>query len=147
MNSDFHHWVRMPVRWGDQDAFGHVNNARYFTFFESARIRYLEGLSFWANPGRPAQGPVLAHISCNFRHQLQYPQTIQVGTRVANLKRRSFSLEQAIFLEDSETLVADGNSVIVWFDYEQSESIELPTTLREAITRREGSPLNATSGS
>ncbi len=138
MRGDFRHWRQVPVRWADQDTFGHVNNAVYFTFFETARIAYLEDLGFWSNPGRPPRGPVLARIACNFRHQLQYPATVHVGTRVVDLRNRSFTLEQAIFLDGSETLVADGDSVIVWFDYEEGRSIPLPAPLRESVARVEG---------
>ncbi len=143
MSSDYRHFHRISVQWGDQDAFGHVNNAVYFTFFESARVSYLEEIGFWSNPGRPPEGPVLARISCSFRHQLQFPATIRVGTRVVQMRNRSFSLEQAIFLEDSETLVADGDSVVVWFDYVKGQSIELPQALRDAVHRIEGESLSA----
>lgn len=142
MIDDFRHLQEISVRWADQDAFGHVNNAVYFTFFETARIAYLEQFGFWSRSGRPDQGPVLAQIDCNFRRQLQYPVDILVGTGVTRLGHRSFSLSQAIFLDDRDTLIADGDSVIVWFDYRQMKSIELPDALKNTVKKFEGERLS-----
>ena len=63
--------VEIPVQWGEQDGFGHVNNAVFIRWFESSRIEYLRllGIRLTAN----GIGPILAAVSCNFRLQVKYP--------------------------------------------------------------------------
>jgi acyl-CoA thioester hydrolase len=137
MRERFKAWLKIEVRWGDMDAFGHVNNARYFTYCESARIRYFEvvGLS---EHQRDKVGPSVVSASCNFRRQLRYPETLEVGARAVRLGRSSFTLEYGIFREGSEELVADGASVVVWTDFEAESSTALPAALRARITDLDG---------
>ncbi len=134
MRESFQHWDTLDVRWGDQDALGHVNNARYFVYLESARLRFFEQLQIWRS-GNSQRGPILASVTCNFRQQLKFPARLAVGTKVTRLGNKSFTLEQAIFLEGKERPVADASSVIVWFDYLDGRSLPLPTSLRGALER------------
>ncbi len=135
MRESFQHWETLDVRWGDQDALGHVNNTKFFVFLESARLRFFEQLQIWGAEGNSRQGPILASVTCNFRHQLRFPARIAVGTKVTRLGNKSFTLEQAIFLENKEWPVADASSVIVWFDYGDGRSLPLPSRLRESLER------------
>jgi len=60
------HTTRMAVRWGDMDAYGHVNNTVYFRYFEQARCEWLEQMGFRVSPEEPT-GPVIINASCTFR--------------------------------------------------------------------------------
>ncbi len=133
MRQDFKVWVTIPVRWGDMDALGHVNNALFFTYCESARIRYFEvvGLDDFREHDR--QGPGLVTAMCNFRRQVHYPATLEVGARATRLGSKSFTLEYEIFPQGSDEPVADGSSVAVWVDYAASKALPLPDALRERI--------------
>ena len=93
----FYAHLDWPVQWGDQDLFGHVNNTVYFRWFESARIKFLEllGLAKLHDP-KEEHGPILVHAGCNFRRQLEYPDTIKIGSRVARVGTTSFTLEHAL---------------------------------------------------
>ena len=129
---DFNVWINVPVRWGDMDAFGHVNNAAYFTYCESARIRYFERIGISA--ARPAgEGPAVVSASCNFRRQVRHPATLEVGVRVSKVGNSSFTLEYGLYLEGLEDLVADGISVAVWMDYLRERSKTLPEAHRRSI--------------
>ena len=68
--------LRLPVQWGDQDAYRHVNNVVYFRWFESARIVYLEKIGLKEMYHAQGIGPILAAIACNYRRQLNYPDTV-----------------------------------------------------------------------
>lgn len=139
---EFHVWLTVDVRWGDMDAFGHVNNARYFTYCESARIRYFQELGLdldraatgRAPAGRPdTHAPAVVSASCNFLRQVHYPATLDVGVRVTEVGRSSFTLDYGIFRHDSGELVADGQSVAVWVDYAAGKSAPLPEELKAKI--------------
>src|SRR5262245_14878734 len=89
--------VEIPVQWGDQDAFGHVNNAVYFRWFESARIAYLEAVKLGDRTAAGGLGPILAAIDCNYRRQVKYPDTIRVGARVTRIGRSSIGIEHKLW--------------------------------------------------
>ena len=137
--SDFRCWVEVPVRWGDMDALGHVNNAAYFTFCESARIRYFELIGV-GEFTEASEGPTLANASLDFRRQVRYPATLDVGARVGEVRNRSFRMDYGIFLSGTETTVAEGTSVVVWADYEAGRAVPLPERLRAAVEALEARP-------
>ena len=125
----------MPVRWGDMDALGHVNNAVYFTYDESARIAYFEPLirddpGFWTE-----HGLILAHIECDFLSQLKPPADISIAFRIASFGRSIMRSEAAVFLNDQAVAVMRG--VIVWFDYRQQRAAPIPEHVRQMIRDRE----------
>lgn len=132
---DFSHWFETPVRWGDLDSLGHVNNAVFFTFDESARLDYFNSLQqadsrFWKD-----YGLILAHIECDFITQLHFPATVRVGMRVSRMGRSSLNTEAGLFV--GKQLVAVTRSVIVWFDYPAQKSLPIPDAVRAAIRARE----------
>lgn len=128
-------WVRVPVRWSDMDAYGHVNNAKYMTYFEAARINIFTQMALDGNWQGAPQGPVLGSVTCNFRRELRYPAVLEIGTRVVKIGRRSFHFEHALFLEGTDTLVADGRSVVVWLDRAAGRSTELASEIRAFLER------------
>jgi acyl-CoA thioester hydrolase len=78
----------IPIRWGDMDAMGHVNNTVYFRYFEIVRVQWMHGLSAAPNPA--GQGPVIVNAFCNFIRQLEYPGDVLAKHYVANPGRSSF---------------------------------------------------------
>ena len=134
----YRHWITVAVRWGDMDAFGHVNNATYFTYCESARIAYFEEIGISSDRGATDQAPAVVTATCNFLRQLHYPATLDIGVRTRKIGRTSFTLEYGIFLHDTEDLAADGSSVVVWVDYSEGKSAPLPDRLRERIRKLDG---------
>jgi len=123
----------IDVRWGDMDAFGHVNNACYFTYCESARIAYFDAVELDAARQEPQHGPALVTATCNFLRQVHYPAALEVGARVTQIGRKSFTLDYVICRRDTAEKVADGTSVVVWVDYAVGRSIPLPEALIDRI--------------
>src|SRR5262245_35070253 len=113
--ADFPVVVTLPVQWGDQDAFGHVNNTVYFRWFETARIAYCDRLGFEGGPGRLA--PILAAISRNYRRQVKFPDTVHVGARVTSIGRSSLKMEYRLVSERLAAVAAESDSTLVAFDY------------------------------
>lgn len=133
MRSRFRHWETVAVRWGDMDAMGHVNNAKYFTYCESARMGYFQAIRLDQHRENEQQGPALVSATCNFKRQLRYPAELEVGARVSDVRNRSFTFEYVLYLKGTEELVADGTSVVAWVDYRREEAVPLPWGLRRAI--------------
>jgi len=119
----------IPIRWGDMDAMGHVNNTLYFRYLEIIRIEWLHGLGGAPDPA--GQGPVIVNAFCNFIKQLEYPGEILAKHYVANPGRTSF--DTFITLERTDepgVLYATGGATTVWIDFPQQKSVPLPEWLR-----------------
>ena len=126
------HTIQLQVRWGDMDIFGHVNNANYFRYLEQARISWFETIG--APSGNVGHGPILVAAACNFRIPIVYPATVEVRTYVKSLGRSSIPMYQEIVdANNPSTLYADGESTIVWIDYQRGKSEMLPEELRALI--------------
>jgi acyl-CoA thioester hydrolase len=138
------HVEPIAVRWGDMDVMGHVNNAKYFTYCESARMSYFRAVGMDDHRDGGRFGPALAAAQLNFRRQVRYPADLSVLTRVSEIGRTSFRMEYEIVLkdlgkgEDAGERVADGFGVIVWVDYASGRPTPLPPGLRASIERFEG---------
>lgn len=135
--ADFPVIVSVPVQWGDQDAFQHVNNTVYLRWCESARIEYLSRTGLSDRVARDKIGPILASITCNFRRPVTYPDTVRVGARVTRLGGSSFTMEHVVTSDAQKAVVADAQSTLVVFDYEAQASHAIPDDVREAIGRLE----------
>ena len=130
--------ITLPVQWGDQDMFGHVNNTVYFRWYESARIAYLDRIGLSDMMERQRVGPILAAIGCNYRRQLTFPDSVDVGSRIIHIGRSSLKMTHGLWSQRQQALVADGESTIVTFDYQTQRSIPLPDAIRQAIESLEG---------
>ena len=126
------HTARIPVRWGDLDALGHLNNAAYLTLCEQARIELLDdlGVGDWDEAG-----PVLAGISLQFRRPVLYPATAVVRTTPGEPGRSSLPFAYEITVEgDEDTTYAEGEGTLVWVGRDTGRAVPLPAPLREAVT-------------
>ncbi|MBX6313312.1 MAG: acyl-CoA thioesterase [Isosphaeraceae bacterium] len=130
--------IRLPVQWGDQDAFGHVNNVIYFRWFESARIEYCRRIGLLEMLETERLGPILASIQCDYRRPLTHPDDVLVAARVSRIGRTSLGMEHRIISQAQRAIAAEGNSTLVVFDYATNTPHPIPTPIREAIVRLEG---------
>lgn len=131
--SQFRHFTALPVRWGDMDMLGHINNVIFFRYIESARIAYFDALldndpSIWGG-----EGPILAEIQCRFIQQLHYPAQLEMGTRTVKIGGRSLQLECVIFKQGEPAPLASSRAAIVWFNYDQQRAVSVPAHLRNVI--------------
>ena len=139
LRAQFKLWVPITVRWADMDSYGHVNNAVYFTYCESARLAYFERFGINDESRYPKHHkPALVQANLNFRQQVVYPTELEVGARVPRIGTKSFAIDLVIVYRGTEDVVADGSSVIAWVDYEANRAIPLPATLVETIRELEG---------
>ncbi|MSR58521.1 MAG: acyl-CoA thioesterase [Planctomycetaceae bacterium] len=133
----------LPIQWGDQDAFGHVNNTIYLRWFESARIAYGNQVGLSQLFERQKIGPILAAVQCNYRRQLIFPDTVHIGARITKIGRTSLVMEHRVVSETLKTIAAEGDSTVVMFDYAAQKPVPVSLALRQAILEIEGpaSPL------
>jgi len=131
-------WITLPIQWGDQDAFGHVNNTVYLRWFESARIAYGSRIDLAESGEGRKIGPILAAIACNYRRQLKFPDTVHIGARITRIGRSSLTMEHRILSERLGAVAAEGDSTLVTFDYAAQKSVSLPAAVRTRIEQVEG---------
>ena len=123
--------VPITVRWGDLDAFDHVNNAAFLVYVQEARIVWLSRLG--AALRDETKMPVVAAASLNFRRQLGWPARIVVELSIARLGHSSLTIAHRIVDEgDADCVYADGEAVMVWIDPASGRSIPLPDAVRAA---------------
>lgn len=137
---DYKHSIALDVRWGDMDRLGHVNNAKYFTYSESARMAYFDALKDQDPDSWNRCGLILANIGCDFIVQLHYPARIDIGTRITHIGRSSMKADQGIFRDGMA--VARLHAAVVWFDYSAQKAMPVPDAVRELIRRQEGGQLD-----
>ena len=125
--------LEIPVWWGDQDAFGHVNNTVYLRWFESARIEYSNRIGLTTMMKERRIGPILAALQCDFRSQLTYPDVVSVGVKVSRVGRTSLTMEHRIVSRRLGAIAAEGSSTLVVFDYSANRPTPVPDEIRRAI--------------
>ncbi len=125
--------VAVPVQWSDMDAYGVVNSTVYFRFFSASRVAYLEKCGFMEAYEHDRIGAILHSAQCRYRRPLQYPDTVIVGTRVTAVEDDRFTMEHRAVSERNDVVAAEGNAVIVSFDYSTRTKTALPESVRRRI--------------
>jgi len=121
----------VEVRFRDLDALGHVNNAVFLTYLESARIAYWLELS--GRSGLDGLDMILARVEIDYRAQAGYREQLDVGVRVAAVGRSSVTMELKVVARAPERLIAESRNVMVFFDYAANRSRPLPDDLRRKL--------------
>ena len=124
------HVELIPIRWGDMDAMGHVNNTVYFRYMEQTRIGWFDALV----PGAEAwkdTGIVIANASCNFKRALGYPGTVEVSLAID--PPGGSSVGTFYELKMGDTLYADGAAVVVFIDMKSQKPIRIPEGIRSLL--------------
>ena len=127
--------LEIPVQWGELDAYGHVNNTVFFRYFESARIAFLEAIGMIASMADAGIGAILHSTSCRFRRPLFFPDTVLVGGRATDVGEDRFTMAYRVVSLGQNALAAEGDGVIVSFDYRTRAKTPLPATVREGLAR------------
>ncbi len=130
--------IELPVLWGDQDAFRHVNNVIYLRWFESARIAYAAKVGLLDRVETDRVGPILASSHCDYRRPLVYPDRVRVGSKVTRVGRTSIAFEHRVVGEAAGAVAAEGTAALVYYDYDRACPVPVPESIREAIRALEG---------
>lgn len=129
---DFRHFITIPTRWMDNDVYGHVNNVTYYSYFDTAVNHHLieaGGLDIHRDP---AFG-VVAETGCKFFRELQFPDIVDAGIRVARLGNSSVTYEIGLFRRGTDEPAAVGHFVHVWVDRTTRRPVPIPDKIRRAL--------------
>lgn len=124
--------LSMPIRWGDMDAMGHVNNTTYFRYMETIRIDWMRSVG--AQPDPQGEGPVIVNGFCNFYKQLEYPGDVRLKMYVSDPGRTTFESWYTMEIDsDPGVIYADGGATTVWVNFPAQKSAPLPQWLRDQV--------------
>lgn len=129
--------TEMAVRWGDMDAYQHVNNTVYFRYFESARIAYFEEMGMLKYRSEENIGPILGSVQCRFRIPLTYPDTITVGVTIPEVGLDRFVTRHVVISHRHGRIAAEGEGVVVMYNYTTGQKSTIPESLRQQISALE----------
>jgi acyl-CoA thioester hydrolase len=124
------HVERIPIRWGDMDAMGHVNNTVYFRYMEQARIGWFDALVPQGEAWK-STGIVIASASCNFKRAINYPGTVEVQVYAG--APGGSSVPTYYELKIGGELYADGAATVVFIDMARQKPARIPQTIRERL--------------
>ena len=125
--------VEIPVQWAEMDAYGHVNNAVFFRYFENARVEYLARCGFLDSYDLEHVGAILHSTGCRFRGRLVHPDAVLVGAKASEVGEDRFTMDYLAVSATSGEVVAEGNAVVVSYDYSAQQKTLLPTSVLERI--------------
>ncbi|MBT0960377.1 acyl-CoA thioesterase [Denitromonas iodatirespirans] len=126
------HTTRIPVRWGDMDAYAHVNNTIYFRYCEQARVEWLEQGGYMVSIDED-EGPVIINAACTFLIPVTYPATVIVRAYAGAPGRSSVMNWYEIGVEGDDRIYAEGSAKVVWMNHASGKSVPLPEALRKRV--------------
>ena len=133
--------ITQDLVWADMDAYQHINNAVYFTYFEIARMAYFEKIGVSQYKEQNNIGPILASTKADFKAPLKYPDTINIAAKITSIANKKLSMQYSIHSQTLNKIVAQGEALIVYFDYANGKSCEIPENIVKQIHQLE---INAT---
>lgn len=133
------HEIEVYVRFCETDAIGHVNNTSHFLYLEEARTKFFKEVY----PNRPVTKTfMIAKISCTYLNEAFSGQTLTINTVVSKIGTTSFTIEQTIENKENNVMVAEAETVIVWFDYENKKSLKIPEILYDNLKKYSPTKVN-----
>lgn len=125
--------IKVPVAWGEMDAFGHVNNVTFFRYFESARVHYFEKIGLLEQMKITGIGAVVGSTECRYFLPIKYPDTIWVGSKISKINNTSLIMDYEIVSQNKLKTCAKGSAKMVMFDFNSHQKTEIPQILLQAI--------------
>ena len=121
-----------PIRWGEMDVLGHVNNAQYLRYFEESRTAWCESIGM---PLRSSgQGMILLKASVTYKKPVGYPANARVELHTGLIGNTSFNLINTLTVEGDVSPACIGEFVIVWFDYVNKKALRVPDEIRRFLS-------------
>ncbi|WP_420475799.1 acyl-CoA thioesterase [Noviherbaspirillum sp. ST9] len=130
--SDFKHFHTITTRWMDNDAYGHVNNVVYYSWFDTVVNQFLIANGVLDIEHSNVIGLVI-ETQCNYFASVAFPERVTAGVRVSKLGNSSVRYEVGIFREDEESASAQGHFVHVYVDRESRRPSAIPEPMRALL--------------
>ena len=139
-SAPFYVSTQIQVRFADCDMFGHMNNAKFITFMEQARVEYFKTfpeINFLKRVENPELSIILAEVTCTYKSPVLLDEVLVVKIRTTELKRSSFVMEYEMTEEKSGRLTATGKTIGVFYNYQAEKSIPIPEEIRRRFEKAE----------
>lgn len=125
--------MTIPIRWGDMDAMGHLNNTLYFRYMEIIRIEWFRSIGCMVDAS--GNGPVIVNAFCNFYRQFEYPGDVVATMYVSDPGRSTFESWCTMERADRRGAIhAAGGATTIWVDFPQQKSVPLPDWVRTLVS-------------
>lgn len=128
------HFTDITTRWMDNDAYGHINNAVYYSFFDSVSNSFLVHKAGFDIENAPVIGFVVAS-ECQYRSAISYPDNVEVGFRVNKLGNSSVQYGMGVFKKNAQQAAAFGTFTHVFVDRNTNRSVPIPKIIRNALEK------------
>ena len=125
----------IPVRWGDMDARGHVNNTLYYRYFESTRISLFQKLDIYEEPTEVRVGPILSFQSCYYKAPLVYPDILFVGAKITGIEGSKIIIKHLLYSKKLDRIAAEGEAHIIWYDYDNKKRAIISDDLKQRFLK------------
>ena len=123
----------IPIRWGDMDAMGHLNNGSYFRYLETCRIDWFHSIGCVPSP--EGEGAVIVNAFCNFYKQLEYPGDVRMKMYVSDPGRATFESWGTMERADQPGVIhAAGGATTIWVDFKSQKAVTMPEWLRAIVS-------------
>lgn len=129
----YNHWTTVSIRYCDQDPIGHINNAAMAAYIEQARVALVYPLLENAGEGGAHLELVIARLAIDYLKELNFPGNVELGSRIARIGGKSFTLQNGIFKAGEEACVATAECILVFFDASRRESALPPPAVRAGL--------------
>ena len=134
----FRFFTASPTRWGDCDAFGHINNVLFSRYYESGRLDYFQRVLGLDAVAGASDSLIIADLYVTFLRQVHHPCALEVGSRITRLGNSSFDFEAAIFAPGDDEAFSTAQATCVWFNFRDNHSLPIPAAQRAIIHQFEG---------
>jgi len=125
--------MHIPIRWGDMDAMGHLNNTTYFRYLETIRIDWFRSIGCVPDP--KGEGPVIVNAFCNFYKQLEYPGDVLLRMYVSEPGRTTFESWGTMERADAPGVIyAAGGATTIWVNFPSQKAATLPDWVRQIVS-------------
>ena len=134
--NDYDVAIAQNLNWGEMDAFQHINNVRYFRYFENVRMTLFVRTQMIDENNQVGEvGPILKSTSCHFKAPLVYPDRIWIAARITNVQEDNFLVEHALYSTKLKRIAAVGEGVIVSYNYKTLKKATIPERWLENFKR------------
>ena len=123
----------IPIRWGDMDAMGHLNNGVYFRYLETVRIDWMYKID--CVPAPQGVGPIIVNAFCNFHQQIVYPGDVLIKMYTSDPARTTFESWATMERTDAPGVIcAAGVATTIWVDFQKQKAVEMPQWMRDIVS-------------
>ena len=132
LRSDYRHFQPIPTRWMDNDAYGHVNNVQYYSYFDTTVNQFLVHKGLLDIQNSPVVGLVV-ETSCRYAKSIVFPDLVHAGLKVAHIGNSSVRYELGLFKGDDEEACAEGYFIHVYVERATNKPVPVPDEMRKVL--------------